>query len=67
VLDCSSRAVSTVMIGLAASKSRRTMREPVTVISSSPASCAAAGAIKKFEPNTPEMVVASALRRGAEI
>jgi hypothetical protein len=43
------------------------MREPVTVISSSPASCAAAGAVKKFEPNTPEIVVASALRRGAEI
>ena len=31
-----------------------------------PGSCAAAGAIKKFEPKTPEIVVASALRRGVE-
>ncbi len=40
VLEFSSRSVSIVTIGLAASRSRRTMREPVTVISSRPVSCA---------------------------
>jgi hypothetical protein len=40
VLDSWKRSVSTVMMGLFASKSRRTMREPVTVISSSAGSCA---------------------------
>jgi hypothetical protein len=57
------------MIGLAASKSRRTMREPVTVISSTPAaggSCAVADVNKKFEPNTPEIVLANVHKRGVE-
>ena len=40
VLEFSSRSLSIVTIGLAASRSRRTMREPVTVISSSPDSWA---------------------------
>ena len=48
VLLFSSAAASTVMIGLGAEKSRRTMRDPVTVISSRGA-CAAAPEITRIE------------------
>ncbi len=59
VLEFSSRLVSIVMIGLAASRSRRTMREPVTVISSSPWSCACAAPVPASRA---EIVDASTVR-----
>jgi hypothetical protein len=59
VLEFDSRSVSIVMMGLAASKSRRTIREPVTVISSSPVSCACAA---PPPANSAEIVDASTVR-----
>ena len=59
VLEFSSRCVSTVTIGLAASRSRRTMREPVTRISSSSCgSCALALVVLRIA----EIVDARAVR-----
>src|SRR5690606_9337900 len=53
------------MIGLGALKSRRTMREPVTVTSSMTGpSCAEACVDQRLVPRTLETVVASVLRRG---
>src|SRR5690606_3110498 len=67
VLDCERRSASTVMIGLGAEKSRRTIREPVTVTSSMAPSCAEAGADIKLVPSTPETAVARVLKRGVGI